>query len=365
MGFAIAGALVGLGGSIGGAVLKHGGEDAALTAQAKALKALKAIDINEVSDLATQTDIEKFRTQLETLAKEDPQFGALRSQGAKELLAGISEDRVARETFGKEISDQLEKLKAGGPEAESVIAGLVDRAQADLKAGATLPPEFQAELVRSGLASAGARGESIEGRGQAGVGVRRLIGSEGLALKERREDRATQNLNAADALRSNRASILGSLAELDNNLRAARGQRAFGAAQLGMAATPNIGISGTDAANLSIKNTDFENARIQGLADIRAQKKLSKSEMWQSILSSSTSAISGLLGGMGGISGGGGFLGGGAGAGGGGGMGSGFNYIGGLFSTNRQSPSLANNYYTPGWNVSAPAPAGGDWSRLP
>jgi hypothetical protein len=302
MGF-IAGAAVAALGSMGSAYLTWDAQDSALDAQEAALKKLKTIDIDEMKDLASETDIDRFRKQFEVQRDIDPRFAALRDKGAGNLLRALSDDASGQQYSDTTLKALGEDLEAERPVTQRLIDQLIERAEADLSAGATLPPEFQGELIKAGLERAGARGEAIDGRGVAGTEIRRLLGSEGLALKERREAGALAKVGAAENLRARRSQVLSELAQLDNNLRGAKVNRAAGAIATGSAAVPAVGLTGADAVNMSLSNLDLKNQVTLGLGNIKAQKRLAEGQMYSSMLSSGTNFIGGLMGGGGGMGG--------------------------------------------------------------
>lgn len=343
MGFAIAGAVIGALGSAGQAYLNWDATDSALDSMETALKKQKSIDIDEMKRLASETDMARFREMLQFQGEADPQFAQLRNKGAAGLLRVLMQDATGQHLSDTAIKQMGEDLAGERESTQRLIDVLIERAEADLAAGATLPPEFQAELIQAGLERAGGRGESIEGRGAAGTEIRRLLGREGLALRGAREASALQSVSAAEALRARRASVLQDLAVLDNNLRGAKAIRAGGAVTVGSQAMPAIGLTGADAVNLSLQNLNQENQNRLALGNIYAQKRLAEGAMYSGLLGSGTSAITSILGGMGGGGGGGGInLGAGAqvspdSAGGG-------SWIGGLL--NRGSTSVVPQSYT-------------------
>jgi hypothetical protein len=152
-----------------------------------------------------------------------------------------------------------------------------------------------------------------------------LLGSEGLALKERRENNARTNLSAAEMLKERRASALAGLLEMDNNFRGSKLTRAAGAQAIGLSTVPAIGITGADAINLSKENTNLANQITMSKGNIAAGKAEAKYGMYAGMLSSVGSAFTGGAGGA---------VAGAAGGGAGGGIGS---WIGGLFQK-KQAP---------------------------
>src|SRR5262249_5321270 len=157
----------------------------------------------------------------------------------------------------------------------------------ELAAGATLPPSFQAELVRSGLENGSTPGAT--GQGAQGVATRTLLGSAGLQLQQQRQQEAEAALGSAGSLQAGRESALGELATLDNNLRAGAATRAAQAAVFGNNSVPNIGIGGNTVVGMDLSNLNFQNQIKLGLAQLNAGKTLNHASMVNGIISSATS----------------------------------------------------------------------------
>lgn len=272
------------------------GADAAADKMSQHLAQIEGVDIEALTKAAKDRDVAKFNEQLDTLAAADPTFAKLRTGGAEALMATLANDQGSNPT-GRAISSLEDLTTSSGPATSDIINQLVGRAKAEFAAGATLPPEFQSELIRSGLEQAGTAGESLDPNSAAGVRLRTLTGQAGLALQRNREQAATGFLAAADSIRNNRANILSTIIGADQNQQAGAANRAGLATQIGQSAVPKIGLTGEDVANQMVSNQKLKNdvqlARGQNAAGEQASK-------WAGIGSAGGSAIGGLLGGMGG-----------------------------------------------------------------
>jgi len=335
MGLLIAAAVVAAGAAAYGAYETNKGNQQALSAEQQAWMNVKDIDIPEQQRLVSQADIAKYKNQFAQQAAIDPNSAALRTQGVGGVLQALKDDRnpnnISTQTLaqGKALSDK------GAAGEQGVIDQLIARAKSDLAAGATLPPEFQAELVRSGLSGAATNGQALNGDAGAGTQVRTLLGQAGIQLQAQRQNEAVNASEAAGQIQSRRASILQNLAVLNNDLTGARSNRALGAAGAGYSAVPDIGLSGKDVGNLSLANWKLGNTRTLAIGGIQANKAISNATANTGYASAISSGVTGALGGMGGGSGGGSWIGGllnqgGYGSGGGGGgnpnwVGSGYN----------------------------------------
>jgi hypothetical protein len=156
---------------------------------------------------------------------------------------------------------------------------LLDEAKAELDAGATLPPEFQAELVRTGLERAGQAGFGTTGRGLGGVQLRKLIGSEGLALKQTRQDQATKLAGAAQDIENARGNILGSVFPRLKDLATSNLTRAQSIFNTGESTVPSVGITGEDIVNINLTKAGAQNQLTSQAGDIAAQGAIARGQM--------------------------------------------------------------------------------------
>lgn len=289
---------------------KKGAAADAAKAQTDALNGVQYLDINKLNSDALAADSAKFQNQFALQEKYDPTVANLRTQGASGVLDGLKDN--------PDENSLLHQLAQAGtedsPKRDAIINQLMDGAQTELNAGATLPPEFQQELVRSGLESTGAAGTT--GSGAAGVQARTLLGSAGIALQQQRQTQATGLLSAADSLRQNRAAILSNAlagVEQANNAQQGRQINAF---QIGAAGVPNAGLSGADVTNLALQNTQLHNQVTLGKGNVNANLALANGAANAQMAAGIAGGVTGAIGGVGG--GGGGMISGLMGSGGGG-----------------------------------------------
>ncbi len=280
----------------GSAYAENEATQSALTEEQKAWNKVKGTDIGKTQKLAADADIAKYRQQFQAQRDIDPKYAALRDSGANGVLDALQQDASGNSTARRSIDALEASSNKNTPAEQSVIEGLLKRAKSDLDAGATLPPEFQAELVRSGFAQAGAAGAPTNGDGGTGTQVRTLLGSAGINLQNQRTQEATLAAGSAGEIQSRRSQILGGLAQLDNNLRSSQFDRAFGASKLGSGSVPNVGLTGADVANLSLNNDALENRRQLALGGINANRALAQGKANSSYIAAGGQAVSGGLG---------------------------------------------------------------------
>ena len=280
-------------GTIASSAISASAANRASRQRAAALRSLEQLDIPELQRMAQQADEERFRGTLEVQRRVDPQAAALRETGLSGMLRA-QETGDAADAESRQILDQLlaEQGLAAGQENELRQKLLAD-AKTALDAGATLPPEFQAELVRTGLeTSAGVAGFRPEDRaGAAGTTVRKLVGSAGLALQEARRKQATENIQTAAGIAGSRVTILGSIAQQFQALATNQLNRSAAATQAGQSLLPSYGLSGSDVANLKQQDIANRNAVTMGVANEGAQRTINNGQMVSSILGSATGAL--------------------------------------------------------------------------
>ena len=307
-------AVVAAAGAIGGAVAKGDAARKAANARLDAIRAMEDISTTGENTLAQTADVDRFKGQLQLQKDVDPTVAAIREAGAKGVLNSLDTPQDAN---ARALADQLAKENVT-PDAnlEALKTKLLTDAQADLDRGAQLDPSFQAELVRSGLESAGASGFKAAPSGGAARSARTLLGAAGIALKEQRRRAAIESAGAVSDLQSARANILSRIVPTLTSLgdaTAARSGRAFGMAN---DAVPEYGLSGAEMVNLDLARINQQNKKQAAIGGLNAEKAIAKGQMYSEMIGAGTDLVGGLIG-EGGPGGGlAGWLGGGAGAGG-------------------------------------------------
>jgi hypothetical protein len=292
----VAAGIVGIGAGIGTSILQNDANQSALSAQQNALNQLKTLDIPTLEKMASDQDLAKYKADFDAQAKIDPNFAAMRTQGSQGILDALKLDASGKslaDTSLKGFSDAAGKNSAAN---QPIIDSLLAQAKQELSAGATLPPEFQAELVRSGLETNGQGGLNIDGRGAAGTNIRTLVGSAGLQLQAQRRQQAQSMTGTASALQTQQQNALAELSQLSNNLTNSKMNRGVTATTMGNATVPSIGLTGGDAVNMSIANTNLDNNRTQAIGNVNASRALSTGAMWTGILGAGTGGLGSMMG---------------------------------------------------------------------
>lgn len=196
----------------------------------------------------------------------------MRQRYAAETAQGkILGDITSGESAGDVVARQaVEEANAAGPRMIEAKNALIDAALAELKLGASLPPDLQAELVQTGLQRSGGTTGRAGGAGFGGQILTDVIGSAGIALQKQRQDQAAGLLGQAQNLENSRASILGNLfpalaAQQQNKLAAASG-----VLQQSNLLVPEAGIGGSSVANLWLARVGATNQLAQDAANAAA-----------------------------------------------------------------------------------------------
>lgn len=262
-----------------------------------ALDQVKELDIPGIQTAAQKADEARFAGSLELQKKVDPAAAEARAKGLEGLVANISGTEDAQSKTALEKALETQNLTAD--QTAALKQALLENAKTALAQGASLPPEFQAELVRTGLEQSGTAGLTPDRQGASGQTLRKLVGSAGLQLQEQRRQQAIGTVAAVDQSNLNQASILSNLAQSFQGLINSRASRAAGAASVGQSLLPAFGLTGGDVSNLMVANTNLKNNVTLAKGDTLAQKALASGAMKAELVGAAASAVGGLgTGGM-------------------------------------------------------------------
>jgi hypothetical protein len=211
-------------------------------------------------------------------------------------LSGIG-NSASDEVAAQAASEALTQT----PGAAEGKAQLIQAALKNLQAGATLPPDLQAELMQAGLQqSAGVTG-GAPGAGAASGGttssiLTRVLGSAGVNLQQQREQQAQQLLTSASNLDAQRAQILGNLFPKLQQQQMGNISGTAGVLSLGNSMLPQAGLSGTQVASDWLARVGAMNQLSGQKAAVQAQGALATGQananMWGSIASLGQGATS-------------------------------------------------------------------------
>ena len=274
-----------------GAVAQKSAADKAAAAQKKALKeqnsAFGQLNPDRVNKLAQEADAERAKGRVALQKELDPELAQLRQLGKEGLVAVAADDRI------RKASDLLFKENAvADPRLEALKDQLINRAQEELNLGASLPAEFQNELVRAGVSRGAATGLAIDQRSIGGP-VAQALGSAGLALQRNREQAAGNLIGQAQAITDARTNILANIFPKVETVRAATAAGQFATAEQ---ALPEFGLSGENIANLQIARVQAQNALTQKKADLSAQNAMAQGQFTSQLIGAGAGALTGALG---------------------------------------------------------------------
>src|SRR5689334_16687573 len=248
----IAVAAVAVGAATYSAVAQKDAADAKAKAQKKAIEQQSNLLKNKLNpdrlnDIAQRFDKERAQSRLALQKEIDPELAALREKGKQQLLEEANTPRETRQS--QQIANELFKeSKEQDPRIEAIKQQLISNAEQELAAGATLPPEFQGELVRAGLTKASGAGIGTD-KNQVGPGVARVLGLAGIQLKEARQDQAVELTNEAQNITGARLNVLSAVFPKLRELEAVNRNDAATNFGLANALVPESGLSGQDAVN--------------------------------------------------------------------------------------------------------------------
>jgi len=286
-----------VGGIVGGMMQADAIKDAT-EAQIEALEkqrewVFKQLDPTKIGNKARQADVQRAQERLRLQGIVDPELLKQRYQAERlisDRLAGLQGDEADRVA-----SVAAEEAIRGTQGLEDVKTKLIGEAMNELNAGATLPPDVQAELVQAGLEQGGSATGKASGRGLGGNILRELIGTAALQLKADRQARATQLATAAQEMDVRRQSILGSLFP---NLAAkslGKLQATQSVLQQSNQMVPEAGLGGTDIANIWLARVGASNQLAQSAADVAARGGMGQAQILGSTLGAAGSAAGNIL----------------------------------------------------------------------
>jgi len=252
------------------------------------------LDPSRVGAQALGADVQRAQSQLALQAITDPAALATRYASEQAIL-----DRVLglEGSTAEQVADvAAREAIAGTPGMDEGKAALIDAALSELRAGATLPPDVQAELVQSGLERSGeVTGGATGSRGTSGQVLRQILGTAGLELQAQRQQRAASLLGAASDLETRRQQILGSLFPNLSTVQLNTLQGAQSALQQSNQMVPQAGLSGTDVANIWLARVGATNQLAQQAANAAAAGAIGQAQAWQPAFGAATNLGAQLL----------------------------------------------------------------------
>lgn len=253
------------------------------------------LEPSRVNREALQADINRAQSQLALQGVTDPAALATRYAAEDQILQQVL-------GLGSGPADQVaavaaQEAIAGTPGLNEAKNALVDAALQELRLGATLPPDVQAELVQAGLERSGETvGAATGSRGTSGQLLRQILGSAGVQLQAQRQERAAALTEAASNLEGRRQQILGTLFPNLSSMQLNTLQGAQGALAQSALMVPQAGLSGGDIAKLWLARVGATNQLASQSADIGMTGALNQAGAWNTAIGAGTRALAPYVG---------------------------------------------------------------------
>lgn len=294
-------------GAAASAYAKKKAADKGAKIQQTALKGQKKILAEELSferinQAATDADRLRAENRLALQKEIDPELAQLRQLGKEKLLEeaerpdeSLQSTQIANALFRENVQED--------PRLEALKGSIINRAQEEISAGATLPPAFQAELVRAGVQQGAQAGFATDARTVGGT-IAKALGIGGEQLKMARENQAINLAGAATNLDASRAQILGSIFPTIAAQEDARRRNSAAEFGIGDTTIPESGLTGREAAGIQ-QNRGNTLLKIRGQqGQVAAQKAAAQGEATAAYIGAGASFATSALGAYGGGAGG-------------------------------------------------------------
>lgn len=270
-------------GSIAGGAMNASAIRSATNAQIAALQQAQQFVYNEldptvIGGYALGADAERAKNRLALQAQIDPALSQLRFDASGNLLRQTN-------AIGTGIQEQVGQQAAiealnNGASTNDLRDRLIDAAKQELDAGATLPPDLQAELVQTGLEKAGMVSGAASPKGFGGTLVRKELGKAAITLQQQRQQQAAALAGTASSLEGQRQAILGSLFPSLNNMQLSNLAATNAALGTANQMVPEAGLGGNDIANIWLARVGATNQLNQSAADAAARGTMGVAQAW-------------------------------------------------------------------------------------
>lgn len=286
-------------GAAASAIAKKKAADKAASIQKKGIEQQKTIlqkklDPQVLNKLAQDADKERAQNRIALQESVDPELAALRKKGKEQLLAQANikdEDKQS----SKLATTLFNETNTADPRLQALKDSLITAAQKELDSGATLPPEFQGELVRAGLNTGSQAGLGIT-KNSIGGGVARALGFGGFQLQQQRQQAAQNLANTAQNLVNARSSILSSVFPKLRDLESTRRIEAAQNFQLADQALPESGLSGQEIVNARVAQQRGVANAIGAKSNVKAGQAIMSGQTTGALIGAGTSLATGGLG---------------------------------------------------------------------
>jgi hypothetical protein len=240
------------------------------------------MDPQQLQQIATQGDIQRANQQQQLLAQLYPGLAAAQKTASDSLATQAG--GFGAQSLASQVGATAAKEAQSAPSTAPGQQQLIDSALAQLKAGATLPPDVEAQLVQSGLEASGMTTQRASAQGVGGQQLRTILGTAGIQLQQQRQQQAASLLTQAQGLETQRQQVLQSLFP---NLSQVQLQQAGGAQSIfgtAASATPQAGLSGSSLASAWLQRIGALNQNQLQTAGVTAQGTLAGAQNWANVI---------------------------------------------------------------------------------
>ena len=258
---------------------KH--ETAARQAQMKAIREQRKylfenLDPEKMNPAVLKADTDRALAQRALQARIDPNLAAGRDLASAQMVDELAKNGVVSQA----VADRAVQEATTGPQAVDSKGALIDAAMEQIKLGAKLPPDVQAELVQAGLEQSGMVTGRATAQGAGGTMLRTILGQAGVNLQMQRQQQAERLLASASNLEAQRQNVLNTLFPNLSALQSQKMARAAGVFGTSESAMPSAGMTGTDVANIWLARVGAANSLTQQAGNVRSASALAQGNIW-------------------------------------------------------------------------------------
>jgi len=279
------GGITGAAGSIAAASMQADAIKEATEMQIKALEkqrqfVFEQLEPGKIAGMAESQDVDRIKSQLALQAITDPKLLEARYAAERKVLQGV-EGLGAGSTAARVGEQAATEALAGVAGMDELKTRLVDAALQELELGGSLPPDVQAELVKAGLERSGTVTGVAGGLGLGGTIQRELLGTAGLALRQKRQQQAAALAGQAQNLEASRQNILQQLFPSLSGVQLGQLAGAQGVVGASQAFLPEAGLTGADIANLWLKRVGATGELTAQATEAAKSGALGQAQAWQ------------------------------------------------------------------------------------
>jgi hypothetical protein len=288
------GEIFGAAGQIAGSAIQASAMKDATQMQIDALQknrdfVFQNLDPATINQQALAASQQQAQNRLALQGQIDPALLAQRYAAEGKLAEGTNAlGTGAAQDVAKTAADQA---IAGTKQTTDAKSALIDAALANLKAGATLPPDVQAELVQTGLEKTGQMSQSASSQGFGGQILRKVLGTAGIQLQQQRQQTAAALAGQAQNLEQSRAGILTNLFPNLSSLQLNTLQGSENALNTSNNMLPQAGLSGNDIANVWLQRVGATSNINNQAAQVAATGAVNQANAWAPAIGAGATAI--------------------------------------------------------------------------